>query len=90
MNEERLNDLVKMWDKQKPTICTIDEDDIESIKFLLQQNKILQKRIDDTTEFCNYLLNNKEVEIKGERYFKHSCDDIITNAILEKLKGEAE
>lgn len=42
MSEERLKDLVKMWDKQRPTMCTIDEDDIESIKFLLQRNKGLE------------------------------------------------
>lgn len=37
-------------------------------------------------EFCNYLLENNEVEIDGVKYFKQESDDVITRAILEKIQ----
>lgn len=49
---------------------------------LKQRDEVIEKAID----FCNYLIENNEVEIDNEKYFKQSCDDIITNAILEKLQ----
>lgn len=53
MSEERLNDLVKFWDKQRPTMCTIDEDDIASIKCLLQKNQELQNINDKLSSALN-------------------------------------
>lgn len=58
----------------------------EHINYLQDQLKQRDEVIDDTIKFCNYLLENKEVEIDGEVYFKHSCDDIITNAVLKRLQ----
>lgn len=70
------------------------------IEQLQQENKQLKEQleqrdevIDETIAFCNYLLENNEVEIDNEKYFKHSCDDIITNAILtrlQKYKGDSD
>lgn len=53
---------------------------------LLDENEKLKESIERIENFCNYLLTNNEVEIEGEKYFKHSCDDVITKAILDKLK----
>lgn len=49
---------------------------------LKQRDEVIEKAID----FCNYLIENNEVEIDNEKYFKQSCDDIITLAILKKLQ----
>lgn len=54
------------------------DDDIEAVLNMLEE---VRNR-------CNYLLNNDEVEINGSKYFKHSCDDVITRYILESLGGE--
>lgn len=62
----------------------------EELEEVMKINKNLQERIDKTIEFGNYLLENKEVEIDGNRYFKHECDDIITNKFLSILKGEKD
>lgn len=55
-------------------------------KQLQEQLKQRDEVIEEAITFCNYLLENNEVEINNKKYFKHSCDDIITNAILQKLQ----
>lgn len=49
------------------------------------ENTSLKQKIQNTIQFCNYLLENNEIEIDNNKYFKHECDDIITNEILKKL-----
>lgn len=51
--------------------------------------KDLQQRIEKTLEFCNYLLQNNVIVIDGKKYYKHECDDVITNKLLEILKGDS-
>lgn len=47
--------------------------------------KEILNMLEEVRNRCNYLLNNNEVEINGSKYFKHSCDDIITKYVLEGL-----
>lgn len=67
--------------KYKEFCRLLDENDN-----LRNQLKQRDEVIDECITFCNYLLENNEVEIDNEKYFKHSCDDIITNAILTRLQ----
>lgn len=63
---------------------------IEMLNILLDEYRDCYQRVGKTIEFGNYLLENREIEIDGNRYFKHECDDIITNKFLSILKGEKD
>lgn len=54
-----------------------------------KMEKVLRQRKDKALEFCNYLLQNNVVVIDGKEYYKHECDDVITNKLLEILKGDS-
>lgn len=43
----------------------------------------LETNRDEAIKRCKYLLENNEVVINGKKYYKHSCDDIITKYILD-------
>lgn len=46
----------------------------------------MSEQLCNVEEYCNYLLENNEVEINGVKYFKQESDDVITRAILEKIQ----
>ncbi len=57
----------------------------------IKEQEAQKQWLNETIEFCHYLLENDEIEIDNKKYHKHSCDDIITNAILkrlDKVRGE--
>ncbi len=57
----------------------------EIIDFYENELKQREEVIEEAIEFCTYLVENNVVEIDNEKYYKHSCDDIITKAILKRL-----
>lgn len=78
--QDIVNDFCKLITKEK---------DLALLQYVIKkqnQEKEAQKRaLNEAIEFCNYLLKNDEIEIDNEKYYKHSCDDIITKAILKRL-----
>ena len=73
-SKQRLNILVEIWERQlqKPSMCTIDEGDIEAIKCLLEENKKLRQR--DT--YTNIVHNQFQTEKKEKRYYENILDEL--------------
>ena len=54
----------------------------------LERTLIYKSRVDETVEFCNYLLKNNEITINNKKYYKQEADDIIIYAIMNMLIGD--
>lgn len=91
MSEERLNDLVKFWDKQRPTMCTIDEDDIASIKCLLQKNQELQNINDKLSNALNSAEQKTSIAIDLLKAYIGVLDDtadLYFKNVISILQGK--
>lgn len=62
----------------------------DTLEYLYNQIMQLHQNLYEAAGRCKYLLANNEVVINGERYYKHSCDDIITKYILDSLERGKE
>ena len=62
----------------------------DTLEYLYNQIMQLHQNLYEAAGRCKYLLQNNEVVINGERYYKHSCDDIVTKYILDSIEGGKE
>lgn len=84
-SSQRLNNLVKFWEKQvqRPSFCTIDEDDIEDIKCLLNENKKLKEKFKATSKGLNKVLLKRQKW--KDRYYKERLNKRNLIKYLESL-----
>lgn len=82
------NDLLKENKQLKKDYNRVVHESTEFESKVYELQDKLQQRdsvIEEAIRFCNYLLENNVIEINNERYYKHSCDDIVTKEILQRL-----
>ena len=88
-SKQRLNILVEIWERQlqKPSMCTIDEGDIEAIKCLLEENKKLEEYYCKRNECSgrikeNHKLTGYEIIEELEKWLESNINE-LSNIICE-------
>ena len=88
-SKQRLNILVEIWERQlqKPSMCTIDEGDIEAIKCLLEENKKLEEYYCKRNEWSgrikeNHKLTGYEIIEELEKWLESNINE-LSNIICE-------